>query len=198
MTHKDHTNTKKHKGEAATNTTPKKPRIENIIAATHLEGELDIEAAAKALDVKYSDDFPGIITEDKVAGIAVMLFSNGGMVQTGAKNLSDVGSHFRDVAQKLKHAKLIEHVTLQAKVKNIMASHSVGRKLNLDLALQRLKSGKTKYVPEEFPGIIYELESPEVTVLIFKSGRLALTGARKMSDIDEAAELVIGELAPSD
>jgi transcription initiation factor TFIID TATA-box-binding protein len=175
-----------------------KPKIENIIASTHLEGELDIEAAAKVLDVKYSEEFPGIIAEDKEAGIAVLMFANGGIVQTGAKNLSDVGSHFRDVAQKLKHAKLIEHVTLQAKVKNIMASHDIGKKLNLDLALQRLKSGKTKYVPEEFPGIIYELESPSVTVLIFKSGKIALTGARKMSDIDEAAEMVAKELVPGE
>ncbi len=171
-----------------------KAKVENIIASTHFKDRFDMEKAAEVLDVKYSPDFPGLIWEDKEEGVAVIVFDNGKMILTGARTLSDVGSHFRDIAQKLKHADLISHLTLQAKVKNIMASYDLRKEVNLDLSLRNLKSGRTRYVPDDFPGIIYNVTDPNITVLIFKSGKLALTGARKMSDIDDAVEIVKREL----
>lgn len=53
--------------------------------------------------------------------------------------------------------------------------------------LRKVKLVKNiSYEPELFPGLIYKLLRPNVCILIFGSGKLVLTGARKRSDFDAA------------
>ena len=42
------------------------------------------------------------------------------------------------------------------------------------------------YEPEIFPGLIYRMEKPKITVLIFNSGKINFVGAKKQEDITEA------------
>jgi transcription initiation factor TFIID TATA-box-binding protein len=39
------------------------------------------------------------------------------------------------------------------------------------------------YEPEIFPGLIYRMRSPKIVLLIFASGKIVLTGAKKKEDI---------------
>jgi transcription initiation factor TFIID TATA-box-binding protein len=43
------------------------------------------------------------------------------------------------------------------------------------------------YEPEQFPGLIYRMEEPKVVILIFRSGKLVITGAKKEEEINRAA-----------
>ena len=45
---------------------------------------------------------------------------------------------------------------------------------------------KCRYDPELFPGLIFLLEDPKVVLLIFASGKIVLTGAKKREQIYEA------------
>ena len=47
-------------------------------------------------------------------------------------------------------------------------------------------SAFASYEPELFPGLIYRLVSPRVVFLIFVSGKVVLTGAKKESDLAAA------------
>lgn len=47
-------------------------------------------------------------------------------------------------------------------------------------------SAFASYEPELFPGLIYRLLSPRVVFLIFVSGKLVITGAKKESDLSVA------------
>ncbi len=38
---------------------------------------------------------------------------------------------------------------------------------------------KTMYEPEQFPGLIYRMDEPKVVILVFASGKLVCTGAKK-------------------
>ena len=42
------------------------------------------------------------------------------------------------------------------------------------------------YEPELFPGLIYRLVNPRVVFLIFVSGKVVITGAKKESDLSSA------------
>jgi len=42
--------------------------------------------------------------------------------------------------------------------------------------------GKTMYEPEQFPGLIYRMDEPKVVILLFASGKLVCTGAKKEAD----------------
>jgi len=44
------------------------------------------------------------------------------------------------------------------------------------------------YEPEQFPGAIYQMESPRVVFLIFSNGKIVCVGAKKEEDIYVAAE----------
>lgn len=42
------------------------------------------------------------------------------------------------------------------------------------------------YNPETFPGLIFHMEQPKICLLIFKSGKIVLTGAKCHADINAA------------
>ena len=44
------------------------------------------------------------------------------------------------------------------------------------------------YEPEQFPGLIYRMAEPKVVVLLFASGKLVCTGAKKEQDVFVAVE----------
>jgi len=46
--------------------------------------------------------------------------------------------------------------------------------------------GRIVYEPEQFPGLIYRMEVPRAVFLIFSSGKLVCTGARKEEDVHQA------------
>ena len=44
------------------------------------------------------------------------------------------------------------------------------------------------YEPEQFPGLIYRMDDPKVVILLFASGKLVCTGAKKEQDVYDAVE----------
>jgi len=42
------------------------------------------------------------------------------------------------------------------------------------------------YEPEQFPGLIYRMEDPKVVILIFTTGKLVCTGAKKETEVHRA------------
>ncbi len=53
---------------------------------------------------------------------------------------------------------------------------------------------RVEYEPEQFPGLVCRMEEPRVVILLFGSGKLVCTGARKPSDIDLAVKKITAEL----
>ena len=45
---------------------------------------------------------------------------------------------------------------------------------------------KTMYEPEQFPGLVYRMDEPKVVILVFASGSLVCTGAKKEQDVYDA------------
>ena len=50
------------------------------------------------------------------------------------------------------------------------------------------------YEPEQFPGLIYRMKDPKVVILLFASGKLVCTGAKKENDVFVAVEMLHGLL----
>lgn len=77
-------------------------------------------------------------------------------------------------------------------ITNIVASSNLG--LELDLFLIATKIPEVEYEPEQFPGLVYRLDSPKVVVLLFGSGKLVCTGAKKPQDVEAAVSKITEEL----
>ena len=55
-----------------------------------------------------------------------------------------------------------------------------------------------EYEPEQFPGLVYRLDEPKVAMLLFGSGKIVCTGARKTEDVSIAVQKLADELAALD
>ena len=83
---------------------------------------------------------------------------------------------------------------LDVEIQNIVATGDLKTDINLNRAAIYLSFEKVEYEPEQFPGLVYRLEEPKVVALLFGSGKVVCTGAKNISDIDAAVNIIIEEL----
>ena len=68
-------------------------------------------------------------------------------------------------------------------IQNVVASATFNQRLPLDRIAIYLEN--TEYEPEQFPGLVYRLDEPQVVFLLFSSGRIVCTGGRTYEDVIE-------------
>lgn len=173
-----------------------KIKIENVVASTSLGEELDLQAIALALTgSEYEpEQFPGLIYRLKEPKTATLLFRSGKVVCTGAKSLEDVHRAIRTVAEQIEDAGIKVNTKPDVEVQNIVASSDLETEINLNAIAISLGLEKVEYEPEQFPGLVYRIDDPKVVVLLFGSGKLVCTGARKPDDVERAVEKITEEL----
>ena len=115
---------------------------------------------------------------------ATLIFNSGKMVCTGAKSEEESRRAVMTVVKELKKNGIIIIGNPDVKVVNIVASAELGGKIDLEKAVSTL--GKTMYEPEQFPGAIYRMDEPRVVILLFASGKLVCTGAKKEQEVYDA------------
>jgi len=77
-------------------------------------------------------------------------------------------------------------------VVNIVISSS----LEQDIPLEKMAAtlSNTEYNPEQFPGLVIRIKEPKTSALIFSSGKIVLTGARSMEDVERSIDKIIKSL----
>jgi len=130
------------------------------------------------------EQFPGLVFRIKRPKTATLIFNSGKMVCTGAKSENEARRAVMKVVRDLKKGGIIIINKPELKIQNIVASASLGGRIDLELAVSTLV--KTMYEPEQFPGLIYRMDEPKVVILIFASGNLVCTGAKKEQDVYDA------------
>lgn len=152
--------------------------IENVVASATLKQTIDLNCVVKAFPgVEYRpEQFPGLVFRLKKPKTATLIFNSGKMVCTGAKSEPQAKKAVRKVVQELKDNGILIVGKAAIKVQNIVASASLGGKIDLEKAAYTLR--RSMYEPEQFPGLIYRMEVPKVVILLFASGKLVCTGAK--------------------
>ncbi|ELY35537.1 TATA-box-binding protein [Natronorubrum tibetense] len=77
-------------------------------------------------------------------------------------------------------------------IQNVVASTGVGQELELDALGQDLDD--VQYDPDHFPGLIYRLQDPKATVLLFRTGKIVCTGATSVHNVQTALQDVFDTL----
>src|SRR5258708_7002991 len=173
-----------------------KIRIENVVASTSLGDQLDLQAIALGLDgAEYEpEQFPGLIYRLKEPKTAILLFRSGKVVCTGAKSMTEVETSIAKVSQQIKKGGQKINLHPKIEVQNIVASSDLESEINLNAIAVTLGLDRVEYEPEQFPGLVCRIEEPRVVVLLFGSGKLVCTGARKPSDVEVAVKKITKEL----
>lgn len=163
-------------------------RVQNIVATTSLEKEVSLTKLARTQpNTEYNPDtFPGLVLRIKEPKSAVLVFSSGNLVCTGTKSIAQVKEVVQQVILQLK--KIGVNVTVKPKitVQNIVASGAIDLDLNLNTLSLELEN--TEYEPEQFPGLVYKLEEPNATFLLFSNGKLVCTGTKNKAQLDDSME----------
>jgi len=168
--------------------------IQNVVASATLNQKVDLNAVVKSYPgVEYRpEQFPGLVFRLKRPKTATLIFNSGKMVCTGAKSEKEARRAVMTVVKELKKGGIIIISKPELKIQNIVASASLGGRVDLEQAVAAL--GKTMYEPEQFPGLIYRMDEPKVVILIFASGNLVCTGAKKEQDVYDAVHKLHGSL----
>jgi len=168
--------------------------IQNVVATATMNQKVDLNAVVKGYPgVEYRpEQFPGLVFRLKRPKTATLIFSSGKMVCTGARSGKESRTAIMKVVKELKKLGIIILSKPDFKVVNIVASASLGGKVDLEKTVVTLR--KAMYEPEQFPGLIYRMDEPKVVILIFASGNLVVTGAKVEQDVYDAVHKLHGSL----
>ncbi|MHA1235076.1 MAG: TATA-box-binding protein, partial [Promethearchaeota archaeon] len=164
-------------------------KIENVVATVVVEitEKIDLNIIArKHADVEYNPErFPGLVMRILKPKATILIFSTGKMVVTGLRKASEAGRVVEKVLKNLKKAG-ISVSNPEITIQNIVASGDLHT--NIDLNMAAIIMEYAMYEPEVFPGLIYRMQEPKTVFLIFSTGRIVCTGAKKKEIVREAVK----------
>jgi transcription initiation factor TFIID TATA-box-binding protein len=174
--------------------------VENIVASTSFADKLDLDVIAQSLEeAEYEpEQFPGLVYRLDEPKTATLLFRSGKANCTGAKNVEDVRKTVNIIADKLRKLNVDVYDELKIVIQNIVAISDLETELNLNEVAMGLGLENVEYEPEQFPGLVYRIKEPKVAMLLFGSGKIVCTGARKTEEVSQAVEKLSKELASLD
>ncbi|KAF3493056.1 hypothetical protein DY000_02058106 [Brassica cretica] len=147
------------------------PTLQNIVSTVNLDCKLDLKAIAlQARNAEYNPKrFAAVIMRIREPKTTALIFASGRM-KLGFQ------AKFKDF-----------------KIQNIVASCDVKFPIWLE-GLAYYHHAFASYEPEMFPGLIYrirgktETKGSQVVLLIFASGKIVITGAKKREETYKAFE----------
>lgn len=161
-------------------------KIQNIVATSSLNVKVPLVKLVRSQpNTEYNpEQFPGLVLRIKKPKSAVLVFSSGNIVCTGTKSTRQVEDVIVQVIKQLKKIGIKVKDKPKINVQNIVASGSINIVMNLNKLALTLEN--TEYEPEQFPGLVYKLEEPNATFLLFSNGNLVCTGTKNRKQLDEA------------
>ena len=157
--------------------------VENVVASASVDQKIDLnEVTKKFPDTEYHpDQFPGLVFRLKTPRTATLIFRTGKMVCTGAKSEEMAVKAVQTVVERLRKGGIKIKNDAEIVVQNIVAAINLGGKIHLEQAARTLP--RSMYEPEQFPGLIHRMLDPKTVILLFSSGKLVCTGAKKEPDV---------------
>ena len=162
-------------------------KIENVVATVVVEitEKIDLnQIARRHAEVEYNPErFPGLVMRIEKPRATILIFSTGKMVVTGLRKATEADRVVEKVVKNIRKAG-IKVTNPEITIQNIVASGDLHT--NIDLNMAAIVMEYAMYEPEVFPGLIYRMQEPKTVFLIFSTGRIVCTGAKKKEIVREA------------
>lgn len=177
------------------------PQISNIISSVNLGTNLNLRNIyLKIKNSEYNSiKGPKLILKLKDKNITATIFPSGKLICSGAKNEKETKTACK------KFAKIVykvegrdDKVDLKNfKIQNIVASYDVKFKICLSKLYNEINNlinnskklgsndNYVKFNNDISPSIIFYINEPNISLLIFESGKIVLSGAKKRKEIKE-------------
>ncbi|MGB9964068.1 TATA-box-binding protein [Halobacterium sp. CBA1126] len=172
-------------------------QTENVVASSDIGQELSLKQLATDLPgAEYNpEDFPGIVYRLQTPKSAMLIFQSGKVVCTGAQSVDDVHEALEIVFEDLRELGIDVDSNPPIMVQNIVSSANLEQSLNLNAIAIGLGLEQIEYEPEQFPGLVYRLDDPDVVALLFGSGKLVITSGTETDEAEQALSHVQDRLS---
>lgn len=168
------------------------PEIQNVVSSINLKNEVNLKKLAmNTQNIEYNPTkwSPAAIMRIKNPKATALVFRSGKLICIGAKSIEESKNAARKFGRRIQKAGF--HTTFNDfKIHNIVGNSMVNTKLNLDKIYNEHIS-QCYYDPRSFPGLTFCLKSPKISILVFQSGKIVLTGAKSISDINLAYHKIV-------
>lgn len=167
--------------------------VQNAVFTASLGTRVEFQKLVKVFyGVLGKETFPAVICRFLYPEAVVSFFESGQVVVTGSRHPYDVVALLWMIALRFRTHLCAPCVVQDISINNVNCSASVG--YNLDLELFHIDHVNiTSYAPDVFPGlkfpindIVIQRQFFGVTFLLFRSGRMVVTGAKVPSDAQRA------------
>ncbi len=164
-------------------------KVENVVVFASLGKDISLKTVSTGLKgAEYNpNSFPGVIYRIPDPKAASLIFSSGKIVCTGARSPEFAKTAVSKIVEDMRALGIELPTDFNVGVENIVASTQIdagGKKLNLEDIAFNLENAE--YEPEQFPGLVYRISDPRVAFLLFGTGKIICTGARKIEEIHTA------------
>ncbi len=167
-----------------------KLEIVNLVASLDLNIKINLillMGKNPIANIQYEpSQFPAAVVRLKKPKTSYLIFGNGKLICTGAKTLEQIKESF----SKLKG--IIEKTGVRVKgvpeiiITNMVVTKNMKKRLDLNRLAMNLKN--VEFEPEQFPALIYKIQKPKASFLIFSNGQIICTGTKELEIAEEAME----------
>lgn len=165
------------------------PKLINIVGGGELDQELQLGNLSKTIEgeeVRYNpEQWMGLYIKYKENHPAILVFSSGKYNIAGAESeeqIRDINDEFISNMSELG----ISIGDSSFDIRNRVYMYEYDREFDLNTLSLGIGMEKTEYEPEQFPGIFYDFPDGEGTFLIFRTGKVILTGVRTNNQATES------------
>ncbi|KXA90868.1 hypothetical protein AKJ57_03405 [candidate division MSBL1 archaeon SCGC-AAA259A05] len=166
-------------------------KIQNVvIRATYRDTEFDLGILSGVLrEARYDPSvFPGIAYSPPDSEASFLIFSTGKVNCVGAKSVEGAREAIRDLTDEIRESGVEALPEPEVEVENIVASLDFGREFDVERIARSFRN--VQYEPDVFPGLVFKLDDPKATVLLFPEGKGVCVGVKSEEDVGRAAERV--------
>lgn len=180
------------------------PFIHNIVATAQIDTPKQLQLDRLKQIFRFSSfnrrKFAAVTLRLVRPSCTILLFTSGKLVITGSKSAAEALLSVYRVRGLLRQACLgqrfmVTGFDIQNVVSHCELTVEDGEILDIEAIYERHHIHST-YQSHIFPGLIFRYPNLKVVALMFFSGKVVLTGARSLKDIEEGWEVIFALVKP--
>ncbi len=171
------------------------PEINCVFAFLHLRIKLDlVKIVTRIRNAEYNPKrFHAVVLRIRQPKATAVIYASGKLVCMGSKNEAAARTACRKfvrVLQKVGYPEARFAPTEEEPlIRNIMAKSKVPFPIRLE-DFARAHNDFVSFEPEIFPALIYRMARPRVTIFVFVTGTVLITGAKTRSDVTDSFDAI--------
>ena len=168
--------------------------VVNLVGTLELGIELDLLELSEGLGATYEPEEYSSMVYKAQNGLSILVPTSGNIVLVGIQTISGLKKGLNEFLENISELGIkLDPDISNMEIQNIVAKGHLDSEIDLTALSIGLGLENAEYEPEQFPGLIYRVES--AVVIIFGSGKFVITGADDTRSINFAYEKIRNDLS---